>query len=469
MSAETLDSISVAGDQSLAVAPTGNPATTFASLNCQATAVKSDAREFLTNIGFSSAIGAGNPPDAADKVALYAGMMGNAGTADIWAINTELVLSAASGSYNATGYELDLNNLNADRGGADGGAGMAAPVSVGLAVTGAGNFLSTAAISIEGPGAKPIWNRGIVVGNSSVAQATLQDLGTATISLDIRGSHAISVDTWQSTGIPLRIPNNNPIVAQNVAGTANIPVVSVDIDNNIELGSVASSFVVSGAHTIPALDATFDLGFPTNRWGDIYAVNGVLQSSDPALKTDIAKLPPAAGLVKAIDPVTFRWRQDKPALAEATEEVTVHATEWREVEEEVTEIRDGKAVRLTRKRRAEVHLYDELPVEDEHGNPVMITVPEQAAPRQATHRVPRMVTTQVTVRKPVDTPGARLHWGFLAPEIKAAFDAAGLDFGGHVTAPDGSQHLRPDQLIPVLWKAVQELMARVEALEGKGG
>lgn len=466
MSAETLDSISVAGDQSLTVAPTGNPAATFASLNCQAAAVKSDAREFLTNIGFSSAAGAGNPPGIADKVALYAGMVGNAGTADIWSINTVTTLSAGSGDYDATGYELDFNNLNADRGSADGGFGLAAPIAVGLAVTGAGSFLSTAAISIEGPG-KPIWNRGIVVGDSSVAQATLQDLGTATISLDIRGSHAISVDTWQSTGIPLRIPNNNPIVAQNVAGTANIPVVSVDIDNNIELGSVASSFVVAGAHTIPALDATFDLGFPTNRWGDIYAVNGVLQSSDPALKTDIAKLPPAAGLVKAIDPVTFRWRQDKPALAEVTEAVTVHATEWREVEEEVTEIRDGKAVRVRRKRQAEVHLYDELPVEDEQGNPVMIAVPEQAAPRQATHRVPRMVTKQVTVRKPVDTPGARLHWGFLAPEVKAAFDAAGLDFGGHVTAPDGSQHLRPDQLVPVLWKAVQELMARIETLEGR--
>jgi len=466
MTAETLASISVAGDQSLSVAPTGNPATTFASLSCQAVAAQGNAREFLANIGFTSAEGAGNPPGIADKVALYAGMMGNAGTADIWAINTEMVLSAASGSYNATGYELDLNNLNADRGDADGGAGLAAPVAIGLAVTGAGSFRSTAAISIEGPGSAPIWNRGIVVGDSSVAQATLQDLGTATVSLDIRGSHAISVDTWQSSGIPLRLPNNNPIVAQNAAGTANIPVVSVDIDNNIELGSVGSSFVVSGADTIPALDLAFDLGFPSNRWVDIFALNGVLQSSDPALKTDIAKLPGVAALIKAIDPVTFRWRQDRKRLVEVTEEVTVHATEWRAVEEEVMEIRDGKAVRVRRTRQVEVHLYDELPVEDEQGNPVML---DPATQRQATHRVPRMVTKRVTVRKPVETPGTRLHWGFLAPEVKAAFDAAGLDFGGHVTGPDGSQHLRPDQLIPVLWKAVQELMARVEALEGKAG
>ncbi len=467
MTAETLKFVSIDGNQSLTVAPTGNPAATFASLNCQAAAVKADAREFLTNIGFTSAEGTGHPPGTADKVALYAGMVGNAGTADIWSINTVTTLSAASGDYDATGYELDFNNLNADRGTADGGFGLAAPVAVGLAVTGAGSFLSTAAISIEGPGS-PIWNRGIVVGDSSVAQATLQDLGTATISLDIRGAHAISVDTWQSSGIPLRIPNSNAIVAQNAAATANIPVVAVDIDDNIELGSVASSFVVSGAHTIPALDATFDLGFPSNRWGDIYAVNGVLQSSDPALKTDIAKLPDVAGLVKAIDPVTFRWREDKPLLVEVTEEVTVHATEWQDIEEEVTELRDGKAVRLKRKRRAEVYLYDELPVEDEAGNPVMIAGPGQAAPRQATHRVPRMVTKQVATRKPAPSAaGTRLHWGFLAPEIKAAFDAAGLDFGGHVTAADGSQHLRPDQLIPVLWKAVQELMARVEALEGK--
>jgi hypothetical protein len=36
-----------------------------------------------------------------------------------------------------------------------------------------------------------------------------------------------------------------------------------------------------------------------------------------------------------------------------------------------------------------------------------------------------------------------------------------------VLGEDGAHHLRPDQLIPVLWKATQELYERVRALEAK--
>lgn len=458
-----LRSLDIAGDQALSVTPTGNPPQTFASLSCQADAAKGATREFLVNFGFTSAQGSGNSPGISDKVALYAGMVGNAGTADIWAINSVTTLSANSGSYDATGYELDFNNLNADRGDADGGAGLAAPVAVGLAVTGAGTARSTAAISIEGPGTTAIWNRGIVVGDSSVAQASFQDLGTATISLDIRGPHVISVDTSQSDGTPLRIPNNIAIAALDVAGTGNIPIVAVDTANNIELGSTASSFVVANAHAIPALDNTYDLGFPSNRWANIYTVNGTLQTSDPALKQDINPLPSVETLIKSIRPVTFRWKQDRAELAEVTEERLVHASQWQEVEEDAILIRDGKAMKTRRKRRAEMHLYDELPLVDEQGNAVM----QGAPPHPATYRVPRMVSRKVTVKQPVTAPGQRLHWGFLAPEVKAAFDTLGMDFGGHVVGEDGVHQLRPDQLIPVLWKAVQELLERVRALEAK--
>jgi Chaperone of endosialidase len=475
----TPTTVSIAGDETLPVTPTGNPTPpTLSSLSCQADAVSATAREFLVNIGFTSAEGSGSTPDA-DKVALYAGIVGNSGTADIWAFNPLATLSPDSGSYTAYGIELDFNNLNADMGSADGDAGMAAPVAIGLAVSGAGNHLSNAAISIVGDGV--IWNRGIVIPNpgtgGAIAQASFQDLGSATISLDLRGPNVVAVDTSKNTGVPLRIPNNNPIVALNAAGTGNVPIASVDIDDNIELGSPASSFIVANAHVIPALDNTSFLGFPTNRWAEIFAVNGTIQTSDPALKTDINPLPAAEKLIDAINPVTYRWKQDGPQFADVMEDLPVHATEWQEVQEAIIVIRDGKAVRTLRTRRAEVHLYDELPLEDEHGNPVTVPVPEQrdaagavlqpSSTRQLTHRVPRMVMKPTKVKRALATPGKRLHWGFLAPEVKSAFDAMGLDFGGHVLDEDGVHHLRPDQLIPVLWKAVQELYERVRVLEAK--
>ena len=69
-------------------------------------------------------------------------------------------------------------------------------------------------------------------------------------------------------------------------------------------------------------------------------------------------------------------------------------------------------------------------------------------------------------------PGARTHWGLIAQEVKAACDAAGVDFGGWLLTdkndPDSRQALRYDQFIAPLIKAVQELTARVEALEAKG-
>ena len=65
--------------------------------------------------------------------------------------------------------------------------------------------------------------------------------------------------------------------------------------------------------------------------------------------------------------------------------------------------------------------------------------------------------------------GRRTHWGFLAPEVKSATDAAGVDFGGYVLGEDGTHNLRPDQLIPILWQGLRELTEQVVALRAQIG
>jgi len=66
-------------------------------------------------------------------------------------------------------------------------------------------------------------------------------------------------------------------------------------------------------------------------------------------------------------------------------------------------------------------------------------------------------------------PGMRTHWGFIAQEVKQAVDDAGVDFGGWVLTdkddPDSQQALRYDQFIAPLTKALQEAIAKIEALE----
>ena len=63
----------------------------------------------------------------------------------------------------------------------------------------------------------------------------------------------------------------------------------------------------------------------------------------------------------------------------------------------------------------------------------------------------------------------RTNHGFIAQEVKAAIDnhpelKDGFDMWMEVEA-DGRQRLGPSALIPVLVKAIQELTARVAALE----
>lgn len=72
-----------------------------------------------------------------------------------------------------------------------------------------------------------------------------------------------------------------------------------------------------------------------------------------------------------------------------------------------------------------------------------------------------------------DGTGGRLHAGFLAQDWKRALDAAGLDCGvrglDDAGTPDSRQWLRPDEQIPFLWAALQHVMSRLAALEGRAG
>ena len=214
---------------------------------------------------------------------------------------------------------------------------------------------------------------------NSVYNNTETGCGADTLSGSVYGLDCSS----QPTGTAVLLGNNGAVSARNIANTANFNVFSA-WENNVFLAQSMGSagFVGIGATILTQVDNAFNLGGPANRWAAVYSVNGTIQTSDPALKTDIAPLPSALPIVKDLNPITFRWK---------------------------------------------IGGLD----------------PDTHEPR----------------------PGKRTHWGFLAPDVKAAFDKTGLDFGGYVKAEDGTQMLRPDQLIPVLWKAVQELSTKVAALE----
>lgn len=62
-------------------------------------------------------------------------------------------------------------------------------------------------------------------------------------------------------------------------------------------------------------------------------------------------------------------------------------------------------------------------------------------------------------------PGRRHHCSFDAEQVGRALEERGLNWGAYIVAEDGTKHLRPGELEPVLWTAVKALIGRLDALE----
>jgi len=162
----------------------------------------------------------------------------------------------------------------------------------------------------------------------------------------------------------------------------------------------------------PLTDNAYQLGTATQRWASIWAANGTIQTSDARAKENITDASLGLDFIKALRPVSYTW---KVGSNEVVRQV----------------FRDAEG--------------NECDPNDEGALPAEIIC--------------------------VDKPGKRTHWGLIAQEVKAAADAAGVDFGGWVLTdtndPDSQQALRYDQFIAPLIKAIQELSERVELLEKK--
>lgn len=472
-----LSRLEIVGDQSLLIEPTGNPLDTYASFSVVAETAEEDFREFIVNVGMVSNKGQTHynvDPDG-DKVALYVGAVAEAGSGDIWNTNTVTTLEAGSGTYNAYASEIDFNNLVAHRGDTPGAAGLAAPVFYGHALTGVAAFRSTAGFSVVGPVTG--WNRGFLVAGSAVVQASFQDLGIAERSLDLQGGFDIglSLEAGTYNVAPILLGNNTNICAEDSGGTVSA-MIGYTTTDNVRVGNAVTTVEIGGAALVPEADNLLTLGTGALRWSTVYAATGTINTSDIRLKGNVQPLASMIELVRGVQPISFTWNvggQDREAY---TETVMIPATETVEYDHPITTVENGVARETVQRRQRKVRLYDDVPVIGPDGQQIVdmtkavvgkdgrVITPAQSVPR--VFRTPRLVATEVTRYRFVDRPGARRHYGFSAQEIKAAIDRLGLgDFGGHVVEPDGTQGLRPDQLIPILWRAIQELDERLSFIE----
>jgi hypothetical protein len=177
---------------------------------------------------------------------------------------------------------------------------------------------------------------------------------------------------------------------------------------------------ISGGYGIdsdwsPQSDNTYNLGQATSagyganrRWQRLYSNNTTISTSDVNAKTDVTESALGLDFINSLRPISYRW----------------------------------------------IVGHHEV-VKDADGNPVVIGEDSMGKP----------------IFELENVPGKRLHYGFIAQEVKQAVDASGVeDFAGwvldDVSQPNSTQSLSYEQFIAPMVKAIQELSARVQQLEG---
>jgi len=155
---------------------------------------------------------------------------------------------------------------------------------------------------------------------SNSGKVILQDTGIASNVGIGTGSPAAKLDVRDGTGasgsgghLQIGAPNSDAdekIIAFGDSHCLGIPCVYIgekDADDRMVL-SANESFRFKAGNVLPDLDNNQTLGSSSNKWKEVWAVNGTIQTSDVRLKQRIANLKYGLRQVMQLRPVSFQWK-----------------------------------------------------------------------------------------------------------------------------------------------------------------
>jgi hypothetical protein len=132
------------------------------------------------------------------------------------------------------------------------------------------------------------------------------------------------------------------------------------------VGSAYRCYSTNSGGWIPYVDNTYDLGYSSKRWDDVWATNGTIQTSDVNFKKDIADTTLGLDFINALRPVEYKWlegsRKHQGFIAQEvetvldTQDIAADQAMWG-----INVFKDG-----------ETHIE---PIEDENGIPQKVEVP----------------------------------------------------------------------------------------------
>lgn len=122
--------------------------------------------------------------------------------------------------------------------------------------------------------------------SGSTESDELYRTGRVTIGSNLTTTHHLDVDNGSATGTQIGI-------------------------GSIEYIEDASSLTLFSDTLAPLTDGTYDLGGASNRWGEVYAVNGVINTSDARLKEDITPLNYGLKEIMSLKPVSYTWKNEQ--------------------------------------------------------------------------------------------------------------------------------------------------------------